>query len=80
MRQAFIVRDTKKLSTHVTDDFKARNANSTNEDANETNKEQFLQNSKQWSESFSYLTMERQREAYLNSIEYKGAAGLWIQT
>ena len=41
-------------------------------------KEQFLQNSKQWSESFSYLTMERQREAYLEGIEYKGEANLWI--
>jgi len=80
MQQAFIAGDVDKLSTYLADDFKAWNGNSTNKDAKGTNKEQFLKNSKNWSENFSYLTMERQGEAYPDAIEYKDDAGVWVQT
>lgn len=80
MQRAFIAGDVDKLSSYLSDDFKSWNGNSTNKDAKGTDKEQFLKNSKFWSENFSYLSIERQGEAYPDAIEYKDDAGLWVQT
>ena len=80
MQQAFIVGDIEKLATYLADDFKAWNGNNTNKEAKGTNKEEFLKDSEQWSQGFSYLAMERHGKAYPDAIEYKGDVGLWVQT
>lgn len=80
MQQAFIAGDVDKLRGYLADDFKSWNGNNTNSDAKGTNKEQFLENSKYWSENFSYLSIKRQGQAYPDAIEYKDDDGLWVQT
>jgi|TARA_B110000116_G_scaffold153634_1_gene132815 hypothetical protein len=80
MQQAFINGDIEKLAIYLADDFKAWNGNSTNKEAKGTNKEEFIKDSKQWSEGFSYLSIERQGKAYPDAIKYKGDTGLWVQT
>lgn len=80
MQQAFIIGDIEKLATYLADDFKAWNGNNTNKEAKGTNKEEFLKDSEQWSQGFSYLAMERHGKAYPDAIEYKGDVGLWVQT
>lgn len=80
MQQAFIAGDVDKLAGYLADDFKAWDGNSTNNDAKGTDKDQFLKNSKNWSESFSYSSLERQGQAYPDAVEYNDDGGLWVQT
>lgn len=81
MQQAFIAGDTDLVASYLADDFKEWDGSDTNRFAEGTDKEQFVKNSKWWSENLSYLSIERQDGAYPDAIKYKDDDdGLWVQT
>ena len=79
MQSAAVAGDVDKVGPYLADNFKYFNGNSTNPNAEGTNKEDFLGWVKWDKENLSYTSISRQGEAYPDALEYKDG-GLWIQT
>ncbi len=80
MQQAFIKGDTAKVSGYLADNFRAFNGMNNNPDNKGATKQNFLNQSNNWSKNFAYTSISRWGGAYPDAIEYGGDDGLWVQT
>lgn len=81
MQQAWIKGDSATVATYLADDFKSFDGTSTNVNDKGQDRKAFLKRVATSGKYVAYLSIERQKGAYPDAIEYKDDDdGLWVQT
>ena len=80
LNKAFVSADTVTLDKILDDKIKLRNGLSLNKDNKGSNKDQIIGSSVYWNANVKHLTIEQNKPAYPDAIEYKKGDQLWVQT
>ena len=83
MVKAYVAGDAEKVGSYLADDFRAFRATNPNPDAKGASKEQFMNQVNFWKENVAYFSIEREKGAYPDALEYKDddfKDVVWVQT
>ena len=83
MTKAYVSGDSTKVSSYLTDDFKAYNGVGTNPRAKGQDRATYSSRAKSWNNGLDYFSITRTKGAYPDAIEYKKDNKddeIWVQT
>jgi hypothetical protein len=83
MVKAYVAGDSTKVGSYLADNFRAISGTNPNPDAEGADKNQFMGGVMFWKENVSYFSINRERGAYPDALEYKDDNNnkiVWVQT
>lgn len=78
--KAFIAADTLTLDEILDDNIKLKNGLSLNKDQKGSSKNQIINSSIFWNKNVKHLSIEQDKPAYPDALEYNKGGQLWVQT